>query len=165
MKLKLSILSLILCLSFFACEKEPVVDEVVSEEIFEFSTDGPEFFSTPHPRMRYDTVQGQEQTIIYYHASNIRFELIIDGREVGTYGKSACDFLKFDGFPSLNRFLLDIQASESHGLTAEITNYGEVGEFIEGTFKAESCNCHRGRCRVPYVADGLTGSFKVLREE
>ena len=165
MKLKLSLFSLIICLSFFTCEKEPIVEEVVSEEIFEFSTEGPEFFSTPNPRMRYDTVQGQEQTIIYYHASNIRLELIIDGREAGVYGKSACDFLKFDGFPSLNRFLLDIHASESHGLTTEITHYGEVGEFIVGTFTAESCNCHGGRCRVPYVAQGLNGTFKVLREE
>lgn len=139
---------------FINCSDDDAVIEQVTES-FEFSTDGTPSFMTDVPQMFYDT--GQQATFITYDDNDLQLRLNFRGQDVGVYESSEAIFYQFS-YDIDSSQVIDIICDTQTGIVINVTNYGAIGEFIEGDFSADNCDGLAGVSQV-------TGSFKVIREE
>lgn len=123
-------------------------------ELFEYSSNGGESYTTTEPRMLYDSAQ--LATFLMFDNDDIKMRCNFRGRDVGTYEMLEGIFYKYsyedDGTQNI-----DIVCDTYSGIVVNVEKYGEVGEMIEGTFTADNCD---GKSRIDFV----TGTFRVIRE-
>lgn len=126
----------------------------LNEELFEFSSTGTAAFSTDAPTMHYDSAQFS--TFIKYDTDSIKLRVNFRGQNTGLYEAENGIFYQFT-YPA-GQQSIDIVCDTYTGIQVNVTEYGEVGEMIEGTFQANNCD---GVLGIPDVE----GSFKVIREQ